>query len=125
MRNAVDLRRDLRTHLEDLNPLVPVRVVTVVPGLEYYGRVVRIGSDYLVLETDLHTVTVALPHIVSMHRDPFHGRLSARSSSGRQVDSPTVHTPSTAVIREMDVRRAPRRLRTALLALVARRRRGR
>ncbi len=74
MRSAVDTRTNLKEHFAGLNPLVPVRVVTVVPGVEYYGKTEAIGSDHVMLSTDFHTVTVALAHIVSVHREP-HGLL--------------------------------------------------
>ncbi len=71
MGSTAAVRTDLRDHFLELNRLVPVRVVTVVPGVEYYGKVLTVGSDHVVLSTDYHTVTVALSHIVSAFRDPF------------------------------------------------------
>lgn len=81
-------RRTLRDHLRDLNPLVPVRVVTAVPGVEYYGKVLSVGSDHVVLETDFHAVTVALTGIVSVYRDFSGGRIPAECTSTRQVAGP-------------------------------------
>lgn len=83
-------RGNLGEHFAELNPLVPVRVVTVVPGIEYYGKLEAIGADHVVLSTDFHTVAVALAHIVSVHREPLgipnpghrnHSRVTARTLS--------------------------------------------
>lgn len=85
MRSAVERGTTLRDHFTDLNPLVPVRVVTAVPGVEYYGKVLSVGSDHVVLETDFHVVTVALTGIVSVYRDFSRGRIPAESASTRHV----------------------------------------
>src|SRR3712207_2278835 len=88
VRSAIDRGTTLRDHLRDLNPLVPVRVVTAVPGVEYYGKVLSVRSDHVVLETDFHVVTVALTGIVSVYRDFSDGRIPAEYTSTRQVGVP-------------------------------------
>ena len=97
MRDRVDALSDLQSRLRQFNPLVPVRVVTVVPGVEYYGKVMSVGSDNVVLETDFHVVTVALSHIVSAYRDPTRGLLPATQPLDRQVgrDHATERTSKT------------------------------
>jgi hypothetical protein len=89
VRSAVERGTTLRDHFTDLNPLVPVRVVTAVPGVEYYGKVLSVGSDHVVLETDFHVVTVALTGIVSVYRDFSRGRTPAESASTRHGVGPT------------------------------------
>lgn len=82
---------DLRQHFSEVNRLVPVRVVTVVPGVEYYGKVLSVGTDHVVLEAEFHVVTVALAHVVSTHREPF-GLLATENRNFTRATARTLST---------------------------------
>jgi CO dehydrogenase nickel-insertion accessory protein CooC1 len=64
-----DAGRSLRDLFKNLEHHKKMRVVTVAPGVEYVGRVLTVGSDHVVLETEFHVVTVALCHIVSLQNE--------------------------------------------------------
>lgn len=125
MGSTVAVAKNLREHLSEVNHLVPLRVVTVVPGIEYYGKVLTVGFDHIVLETDYHTITVALAHIVSAHRDarghlgPTHRnyvRATARALSTERPDS-----LDTAAAARDKVKGAPRVARGWRARLLTRR----
>jgi hypothetical protein len=85
VRSALARGTTLREHFKDLNPLVAVRLVTAVPGVEYYGKVLSVGTDHVVLETDFHVVTVALSGVISVYRDHSRGSIPAESAPARHV----------------------------------------
>ncbi len=98
---------DLREHFSQVNRLVPVRVVTVVPGIEYYGTVLSVGADHVVLETEYHVVTVALAHVISTHREPF-GLLPADHRYYAQATAPTVSIDAPAPNNDRGAKRGRR-----------------
>jgi hypothetical protein len=63
------LRKTLHEQFNDLDGHRTMRIVTVVPGLQYVGKVLSVGSDHVVLATEFDVVTVALSHIVSAQKE--------------------------------------------------------
>lgn len=73
MSDVLEVSRSLRDHFKDLSRDKVIRILTV-PGVEYVGKVLTVGSDHVVLETEFHVATIALAHIVSARNEPT-GRL--------------------------------------------------
>ncbi|MCF6733670.1 hypothetical protein [Blastococcus sp. KM273129] len=68
MSDVVQWGATLRDLLVDGHDARPMRILTV-PGVEYVGTVLHLGSDHVVLKTEFHVVTIVLAHIVSAQLD--------------------------------------------------------